>query len=54
MVDSSSPEFGLGKKLGYLLMTYIGVRLIIKGTKIIIKSGRALLIIKLLPGATPL
>ena len=43
MVDTNSPEFQIGKKIGYVLMTYIGVRLIIKGTKIIIKSGRLLL-----------
>ena len=37
-----SPEFQIGKKIGYVVMTYIGVRLVIKGTKIIIKSCRAL------------
>jgi hypothetical protein len=42
MVDPNSAEFQIGKKIGYALMTYIGIRLIIKGTKIIIKSGRVL------------
>lgn len=36
MVDTNSPEFVIGKKIGHLLMTYIGVRMIIKGTKIIL------------------
>jgi len=43
MVDSNSPEFQIGKKIGYILMTYIGVRLVIKGTKIILKSCKALI-----------
>ena len=43
MIDSNSPEFQLGRKIGYVLMTYVGVRLIIKGTKIILKSCRALI-----------
>jgi hypothetical protein len=43
MVDTNSRAFQIGKKIGYGLMTYIGIRFIIKGTKIIIKSGRVLL-----------
>lgn len=43
MVDTNSPEFQIGKKIGYAFGTYIGIRLIIKGTKIIIKSGRVIL-----------
>lgn len=43
MVDTNSPEYQIGKKIGHVFMTYIGIRLIIKGTKIIIKSGRVLL-----------
>ena len=38
MVDTNSPEFQIGKKIGHALMTYIGIRLIIKGTKIVLKS----------------
>ena len=41
--DTNSPEFQVAKKIGYLFMTYICIRIIIKGTKIIIKSGRVLL-----------
>lgn len=52
MVDTDSPKFVLGKKIGYSLVTYIAVCLVIKGTKIIMKSGRALLITSLVPGAT--
>lgn len=44
MVDPNSPEFQIGKKIGYVLMTYVGVRLVIKGTKIILKSCKALII----------
>lgn len=43
MVDSNSPEFQLGRKIGYIVMTYVGVRLVIKGTKIILKSCHALI-----------
>ena len=43
MVDPKSPEFEIGRKIGYILMTYVGVRLVIKGTKIILKSCRALI-----------
>lgn len=43
MVDQNSPEYQTGKKIGYAFMTYIGIRFIIKGTKITIKSLRALL-----------
>ena len=43
MVDQNSPEYQIGKKIGHVFMTYIGIRLIIKGTKIILKSGRVLL-----------
>lgn len=43
MVDTNSPEYQVDKKIGYLFMTYIGIRLIIKGTKIIIKYGRIVL-----------
>jgi hypothetical protein len=32
------------KKLGNLLMTYIGIMLIIKGTKIVYLKGKALLL----------
>lgn len=42
MVDTNSPEYQIGKKIGYVFMTYIVIRLIIKGTKIIIKSVRVL------------
>ena len=54
MVDTNSPEFALGKKLGHLVMTYIGIRMIIKGTKIVLKSSRVLLLISPITGATPL
>ena len=43
MIDTNSPEFQIGKKIGHAFMTYIGIRLIIKGTKITIKSLRVLL-----------
>ena len=43
MVDTNSPAFQIGKKIGHGIMTYIGIRLIIKGTKIILKSGKILL-----------
>ena len=43
MVDVNSPEYQIEKKIGYVFMTYIGIRLIIKGTRIVIKSGRVLL-----------
>ena len=43
MVDTNSPEFYIGKKIGYALMTYVIVRLIIKGVKIVLKSGRVLI-----------
>ena len=43
MVDTNSPEYQIAKKIGHVFMTYIGIRLIIKGTKIIINSGRGLL-----------
>ena len=46
-VKTNSPEYQVAKKIGYLFVTYIGIRLIIKGTKIIIKSGRVLLNLKL-------
>lgn len=32
------------KKLGNLLLMYIGIRLIIKGTNIVYQNGRALLV----------
>ena len=35
MVDTNSPEYQIGKKIGHVFMTYVGIRLIIKGTKII-------------------
>ena len=43
MVDPNSPEFQIGKKIGCAFMTYIGIRIMIKGGKITIKSLRALL-----------
>lgn len=43
MVDPNSSEYKIGKKIGNIFMIYIGIRLIIKGTKIIIKSGRVML-----------
>ena len=43
MVDTNSPAFQIGKKIGYAFITYVGVSLVIKATKIIIKSGYALL-----------
>ena len=43
MIDTNSPEYKIGKKIGHAIMTYIVVRLVIKGAKIIIKSGRVLL-----------
>ncbi len=43
MVDTNSPEYQIGKKIGHVFMTYIGIRLIMKGAKIVIKSGRVLL-----------
>lgn len=43
MVDPKSPAFKIGKKIGQVFMTYIGIRLIIKGTKLTIKSLRALI-----------
>ena len=42
MVDTNSPEFQIGKKIGHLFMSYIGIRFILKSVKILIKSGRAL------------
>jgi len=42
-INTNSPAFKIGEKIGYVCMTYIVIRLIIKGTKIIIKSGRVLL-----------
>ena len=42
-IDTNSREFQIGKKIGHVFMTYIAIRLIIKGTKIIIKYGRVLL-----------
>ena len=50
MVDTNSPEFILGKKIGHVLMTYIGVCMIIKGTKLVLKLGRALIITSSVPG----
>ena len=44
MVDKNSPEFQIGKKIGQALAAYIGVRMLINGTKMILKSVRALLI----------
>ena len=43
MVDTNSPEYQIRKKIGHVLMTYIGIRLIIKGTKIILKSVRVII-----------
>ena len=43
MVDPNSPEFQIGKKIGHAVMTYIGIRLILKGVKIVLKSGRVLI-----------
>jgi hypothetical protein len=43
MVDTNSPEYQIGKKIGHVFMTYIGIRLIIKGTKMVINFGRVLL-----------
>lgn len=39
MIDPNpnSAEFKIGEKIGYALMTYIGVRLIIKGVKMVLK-----------------
>ena len=42
-IDTNSRAFKIGEKIGSSFMTYIIVSLIIKGTKIIIKSGRVLL-----------
>ena len=36
-IDSNSREFEIGKKIGHLVMSYIIVRLVIKGTKTIFK-----------------
>ena len=44
MIDTNSPGFKAGEKIGYLLMTYVGIRLIVKGTKIVLKSGRAFIL----------
>ena len=33
MSDSNSPEYQIGNKIGHVFMTYINVRLIIKGTQ---------------------
>jgi hypothetical protein len=43
MVSTKSREYQIGKKIGHAFMPYVVIRLIIKGTKIIIKSGRVLL-----------
>lgn len=43
MVDSNSPEFKVGKKIGQLFMTYIGIKLIIKGGKLVLKNAKALI-----------
>lgn len=37
MVDFNLAEFAFSKKISYLLMTYIAIRLIIKETKLILK-----------------
>lgn len=42
MVDSNSPEFEIGRKIGYCIMTYVGVKLIIKGGKLLIKGAKGL------------
>lgn len=44
MVNSDSPAFKLGEKIGHAIVAYIGVHLVIKGIKVIIKSSKALLI----------
>jgi hypothetical protein len=38
MVDPNSPAFKIGKKIDHLAMTYAGIHLIIKGSKIVAKS----------------
>ena len=43
MVDTNSPEFLIRKKIGHAVITYIVVRLILKGVKIVLKSGRVLI-----------
>lgn len=43
MVNTNSPKFQIGKKIGHALVAYICIRLIIKGTKIVLKFGRVLL-----------
>ncbi len=35
MVNTNSVGFAVGKRVGHGIMTYVGVRLVIKGTQII-------------------
>ena len=43
MVDTNSPEYQVGKKIGQAVMIYIGIRLVMKGTRMILKSAKYLL-----------
>ena len=42
MIDPNFTEYQIGKKIGHALMTYVVIRLVIKGTKMIFKHGRIL------------
>jgi len=45
VIDTNSLEFLIGKRIGSLLMSYLIVRLVIKGRKLILKWGQAFLIV---------
>lgn len=40
MVDPNSREFIIGKKIGHIIMTYVGIRLIIKGFYMVCHNGK--------------
>jgi len=44
MIDPNSAEYQIGKKIGHALMTYVVIRLVIKGTKMILKHGRIIFV----------
>ncbi len=46
MIDSSSPEFKLGEKIGYHLGTYLKVHLILKSAQFVLKHSCRIILFK--------
>jgi hypothetical protein len=50
MIDTNSTGFLIGKKIRHALAVYVVIKIVIKGSKLIIKSLRGLLISSVVPG----